>query len=79
MGFNSAFKGLNLQSLPPSKHTRLSYKNQSVACNVAEGKNRCFFLTSIRTEHIQLVAWQNVEFASAKAGGICSNHEALDA
>jgi hypothetical protein len=33
----------------------------------------------VHTEHIHLVAWQNVEFAGVKAGGTYSNHEALEA
>ena len=35
--------------------------------------------SDVHTEHIQLVAWQNAEFASVKAGGMYSNHEALEA
>jgi hypothetical protein len=42
-------------------------------------RGRIAVCSDVHTQHIQLVTWQNVEFASVKAGGIYSNHEALDA
>jgi hypothetical protein len=36
-------------------------------------RGRIVLCSDVHAEHIELVAWQNVEFASVKAGGIYSN------
>ena len=43
-------------------------------------KVRIVVCSDVHTEHTRLVAWQNVEFASVKAGDIYiySSHETLE-